>query len=203
LGSRELITRGPYYWSFALAPPAFRKLLSYVTGWLYMLAIWMLDLGTHYGSAILIVGAVNIYHPDWVAPVWVTLVITYGIYGVSVMMTWKGHRWVPALDVSEFKDTSDGKLTTQTANAVFTGICLVVVTGTLLGVAAEGRRPASFVFTHYDYSFSGWGPGWTFFIGLLPGCFVMCGVGFICSMSEETAEPSKQVRLCLSCAFTH
>lgn len=39
-------------------------MLSYVTGWLYMLAIWMLDLGTHYGTAILIVGAINIYYPD-------------------------------------------------------------------------------------------------------------------------------------------
>lgn len=39
-------------------------MLSYVTGWLYMLAIWMLDLGTHYGTAILITGAVNIYYPN-------------------------------------------------------------------------------------------------------------------------------------------
>lgn len=38
-----------------------------------------------------------------------------------------------------------------------------------------------------------WGRGFTFCIGLLPGCFVMCGIGFISSMSEEVAVPTKQV----------
>ncbi|KIR26742.1 GabA permease [Cryptococcus deuterogattii 99/473] len=176
--SRFPTSGGPYYWSYALAPPSIRTMLSYVTGWLYMLAIWMLDLGTHYGTAILIVGAINIYYPDWTAPVWVTLVICYGLYVLSTLMTWKGHRWVPMLD---------------TVNAVFTGICLVAIVASILGIAAEGRRSASFVFTHYDWSYSGWGRGFTFCIGLLPGCFVMCGIGFISSMSEEVAVPTKQI----------
>ncbi|AAW46614.1 hypothetical protein CNBI0830 [Cryptococcus deneoformans B-3501A] len=176
--SRFPTSGGPYYWSYALAPPGIRTMLSYVTGWLYMLAIWMLDLGTHYGTAILIAGAINIYYPDWNAPVWVTLLICYGLYVLSTLITWKGHRWVPMLD---------------TVNAVFTGICLVAIVASLLGIAAEGRRSASFVFTHYDWSYSGWGRGFTFCIGLLPGCFVMCGIGFISSMSEEVAVPTKQI----------
>lgn len=91
------------------------------------------------------------------APVWVTLVICYGLYILSTLMTWKGHRWVPMLDVSGLLlspvlANADGQ---QTVNAVFTGICLVAIVASILGIAAEGRRSASFVFTHYDWSYSG------------------------------------------------
>jgi hypothetical protein len=34
--------------------------------------------------------------------------------------------------------------------------------------AAAGRRSASFALGHFDPSPSGWTPGWSFFIGLLP-----------------------------------
>ncbi|GAA5922199.1 hypothetical protein JCM6882_004717, partial [Rhodosporidiobolus microsporus] len=77
---------GPYFWVYQLAPQSIRVPLSYVTGVLYMLAIWMLcvlfalhffrlphgltvtaacsDLGTHWGTASIIIGCVNIYHPN-------------------------------------------------------------------------------------------------------------------------------------------
>ena len=87
---------------------------------------------------------------------WVILVITYGLYAASTLTTWKGHRWVPTLDVSFLCLSELGTDSfSQTINAVFTGICLIVITVSLLAVAAEGRRPASFVFTHYDWSYSG------------------------------------------------
>lgn len=34
--------------------------------------------------------------------------------------------------------------------------------------AKAGRHSAEFAFTHFDTSFSGWTPGWAFFIGLFP-----------------------------------
>lgn len=34
--------------------------------------------------------------------------------------------------------------------------------------AAAGRRSASFALGHFDPSASGWTPGWSFVIGLLP-----------------------------------
>ena len=87
---------------------------------------------------------------------WVILVITYGLYAASTLTTWKGHRWVPTLDVrTPILSNMPMAHERQTINAVFTGICLIVITVSLLAMAAEGRRPASFVFTHYDWSYSG------------------------------------------------
>jgi len=34
--------------------------------------------------------------------------------------------------------------------------------------AVVGRRPASFALGFFDPSSSGWTPGWSFFVGLLP-----------------------------------
>ena len=38
--------------------------------------------------------------------------------------------------------------------------------------AKAGRHSAAYAFGHYDSSFSGWGAGWTFFIGCLPAAYV-------------------------------
>ena len=39
--------------------------------------------------------------------------------------------------------------------------------------AAAGRHTASYAFTHFDPSFSGWTPGWSFFVGLIPVSVIM------------------------------
>ena len=43
----------------------------------------------------------------------------------------------------------------KAVNAAFTALLLVTLFVVLISVAAEGRNSAKFVFTHYDYSFSG------------------------------------------------
>jgi hypothetical protein len=48
-------------------------------------------------------------------------------------------------------------------------IAFVIV---LAARADSGRRSASFAFFNYETSFSGWGNGWTFFIGCLPAAYV-------------------------------
>ncbi|OJT09134.1 Polyamine transporter TPO5 [Trametes pubescens] len=50
--------------------------------------------------------------------------------------------------------------------------------------AKAGRHSAEFAFTHFDTSFSGWTPGWAFFIGLFPAIF---GVGIFCAISINCA----------------
>lgn len=48
----------------------------------------------------------------------------------------------------------------------WTALSVVILMVTLLATADE-KRSASFVFTHYDASASGWPSGWAFFVGLL------------------------------------
>ncbi|KAM0755297.1 putative gaba permease [Meredithblackwellia eburnea MCA 4105] len=178
LSSRFPTSSGPFYWTYQLSPPSVRVPLSYVTGVIYMLAIWMLDLGTHWGTASILVGCINIYLPDYVAPTWVTFLIAYGLYAWSFLTCYYWNKQMGLIDA---------------INAAVTFASIIAIFITLLAVHKNGFNSGAFVFGNYRPDFSGWGQGWTFFIGLLPGCFVMCGVGMITSLSEEVEHPEIQV----------
>ena len=62
----------------------------------------------------------------------------------------------------------------------------------ILVVAAEGRRSAKFVFTHFEAS-SGWPEGWSFMVGLLHAGYATSSTGMIISMCEEVKNPAVQV----------
>lgn len=57
-------------------------------------------------------------------------------------------------------------------NAGWTALGVLVITVVLLSTHKLGFRSARYVFTEYDSSFSGWGEGFTFCIGLLPAAYV-------------------------------
>ncbi|KAF9262084.1 hypothetical protein L218DRAFT_960705 [Marasmius fiardii PR-910] len=58
--------------------------------------------------------------------------------------------------------------------------------------AAAGRHSASFALGHFDASVSGWTPGWSFFMGLLPVRAPYCftSICMISSMAEEVHNPT-------------
>lgn len=64
--------------------------------------------------------------------------------------------------------------------------------------AKAGRRSAKYAFTHYEPQYSGWGDGWTFFIGFLPASYSNCAPGFILSMTEEVKDPAINVPRAMS-----
>ena len=51
---------------------------------------------------------------------------------------------------------------------------------TILAVAKNGRRSASYAFGNFTAS-SGWAPGWSFFIGLLHAAYATSATGMILS----------------------
>ncbi|KAL9708736.1 hypothetical protein Ac2012v2_008118 [Leucoagaricus gongylophorus] len=62
--------------------------------------------------------------------------------------------------------------------------------------AVSGRRPASFALGFFNPSASGWTPGWSFFVGLLPPgkkAYAYSATGMIASMCEEVRNPVRQV----------
>lgn len=50
----------------------------------------------------------------------------------------------------------------------------------VLAIAKEGRRDASWVFTHFEVN-SGWTPGWSFIVGLLHAAYATSSTGMIIS----------------------
>lgn len=72
----------------------------------------------------------------------------------------------------------------------FTGLIAILVT--VLAVAKNGRRDASFAFGDFEPT-SGWPAGWSFCVGLLHAAYATSSTGMIISMTEEVEHPSTQV----------
>ncbi|KAF5380322.1 hypothetical protein D9757_007968 [Collybiopsis confluens] len=85
---------------------------------------------------------------------------------------------------------------------------LFIILICLSAKAAVGRHSAAFALGHFDPSPSGWTPGWSFFIGLLPlaqyrissqdlmlnfEAYTYAAIGMIASMAEEVHNPTQQL----------
>lgn len=174
LASRYPTSAGPYYWSFQLAPPQFRTLLSFVTGWTWLIGNWTITLSVNFGFASLIAACIAMYHPEFVIEAWQLLLIFYAICLLTFLICAFGNRILPAVD---------------TACAVFTAIT-ILVTLICLSVKAEvGRNSVGDTLGYFDNTLSGWG-NFSFFIGILPAAYTFSAIGMISSMAEECADPA-------------
>jgi amino acid transporter len=131
-------------------------------------------------------GTVSIYDSSFTANNWQLLLIFYGVTLTVFLICAVGDRWLPVVD------------TMAAVWTLVTGVALLIA---LAATAKSGRHSASYGLGHYDSSFSGWGSGFTFFIGLLPHAYTFCAIGMVSSMSEEVADPEvdvpKAISLCV------
>ncbi|RKK98288.1 hypothetical protein BFJ68_g13697 [Fusarium oxysporum] len=72
----------------------------------------------------------------------------------------------------------------------FAGVIAIIIT--VLVMAKDGRRDASWVFTHFENN-SGWTDGWAFCVGLLHAAYATSSTGMTLSMCEEVRKPDVQV----------
>ncbi|BEJ15077.1 hypothetical protein CspHIS471_0408440 [Cutaneotrichosporon sp. HIS471] len=175
LASRWPTSAGPYYWTFQLAPKRFRTLLSYINGWLVLTGVLLCTTAVAFGLAQHIVGAINITHPDWSPPQYVYILITYALLSLASIPLLLGPKVLAIL---------------EQINMVITWVFKIAHIVVLSAQAKAGRRSAKYAFTHYDPQYSGWGRGWTFFIGILPGAFANSAPGVVLSLTEETRNPA-------------
>ncbi|KAK4173923.1 putative amino acid permease [Triangularia setosa] len=185
LASRYPTSAGPYYWSFQLAHPRFRTVLSFVTGWTWLIGNWTITLSVNFGFASLIAACVALYHPEFVIEPWQLLLIFYAICCITFLVCAFGNRLLPAVD---------------TACAAFTAVA-IFITLVCLSVKAEvGRNSPAATLGHYDTSLSGWG-GFSFFIGILPAAYTFSAIGMVSAMAEECDDPAvklpKAIALCV------
>ncbi|KAK8091043.1 hypothetical protein PG994_000548 [Apiospora phragmitis] len=67
LASRYPTSAGPYYWSFQVASPRYRTLLSFITGWTWLVGNWTITLSVNFGFASLLAATVALYYPEFSA----------------------------------------------------------------------------------------------------------------------------------------
>ncbi|KAG0702110.1 amino acid transporter [Suillus ampliporus] len=174
--SKYPTSAGAYYWCYRLASPRTRVLTSWINGWLTVVGVWTIALSVTFGTAQLVVAGAGIYHPEWIATAWQTYIIFLGVTAVACLFCLFFNKYLPAIDI---------------ICACWTGLGIIVILICLSTTAAAGRRPISFALGNFDPSYSGWTPGWSFFIGLLPPAYTYSAIGMITNMAEEVHNPSE------------
>jgi len=79
LASRYPTSAGPYYWSFQIAKSN-KTVLSFITGWIWLIGNWTITLSVNFGFASLISATIAMYHPDFVANDWQLVLIFFAIF---------------------------------------------------------------------------------------------------------------------------
>jgi len=97
LASRYPTSAGPYYWSFQIAK-SHKTVLSFITGWVWLIGNWTITLSVNFGFASLIAATINMFHPDFVLTNWQLLLIFYAICLGSFVICALGNRFLPVVD---------------------------------------------------------------------------------------------------------
>ncbi|RYN21787.1 hypothetical protein AA0113_g10013 [Alternaria arborescens] len=188
LASRYPTSSGVYYWSYRLCGErkGIRKIVSFLTGWFWLIGNWTIALSVNFGFASLIVATVSVHNPEWMASEWELLLIFYALCVLVFLVCSFGDKLLPYVD---------------SVAAVWNFVTIMALLVGLLVRAQKGRHSASYALGNYDSSFSGWGTGFTFFIGLLPPAYAFSAIGMVTSMTEECAQPevevSRAIALCI------
>ena len=88
-----------------LAPASWRRLASWICGWLYVVGNITITLAVNFGSTTFFVACVNVFQKSDGSPIWEAE--TYQVYLIFLAITVLcnlvsslGNRWLPLLDVS-------------------------------------------------------------------------------------------------------
>src|ERR1700755_2964444 len=86
LASMAPIACGQYYWVYMLAPPQYKKISSYIIGWLTSLA-WVATVATESLFAGTIVqGLLVINYPSYVSKMWQGTLLTWAVIAVNIFI---------------------------------------------------------------------------------------------------------------------
>ncbi|RYP77392.1 hypothetical protein DL771_001187 [Monosporascus sp. 5C6A] len=172
---------GVYYQSFMLAPPEWRRVAAWVCGWLYVVGNVTITLAVNFGTALFIIGCINVFGTAEVPVIagepYQAFLIFLGLTLLCNAVSSLCNRWLPLIDTFAIFWT-------------FAGVIAIIIT--ILVVAKEGRRDAAWVFGHFEAN-SGWPDGWSFMVGLLHAAYATSSTGMIISMCEEVRSPATQV----------
>nr|POE53308.1 amino-acid permease bat1 [Quercus suber] len=168
---------GVYYWSAMLATPKWAPIASWITGWLNLVGNWTVTLSINFSGGQLILSAINLWRPDFVANAWQTILCFWAVMLVCFLINAFGAKYLDLINQ---------------ICIYWTASSVVIIIVTLLAMA-DTRRSGEYVFAHYDAGLSGWPSGWAFFVGLLQAAYVLTGYGLVVSLTEECSNPAREV----------
>jgi amino acid transporter len=125
LAAKYPTSAGPYYWSYQIAGPRHRTVLSFITGWTWLVGNWTITLSVNFGFASMLAATVALYKPDYEWQPWKLLLIFYALCMVTFFVVAFGNKFLPTVD---------------TLCAAFTAITIVVTLISLSVMAKDGRH---------------------------------------------------------------
>lgn len=125
LASKYPTSAGPYYWSFQVAGPRYRTLLSFITGWTWLVGNWTITLSVNFGFASLLAATVALFYPDYAWKEWQLLLIFYAICLITFIVVAFGNKFLPTVD---------------TFCAAFTALTIFITLVCLSSKAKDGRN---------------------------------------------------------------
>lgn len=173
---------GVYYQTFMLSPPRWRRVASWICGWMYVVGNVTITLAVNFGTALFLVACIDVFETadgEGIFPgeTWQIFLIFLGLTLLCNAISAFGDKWLPILDTAAIFWT-------------FAGVLAIIIT--ILVMAKNGRRDAHYVFTTFEPR-SGWPAGWSFCVGLLQAAYATSSTGMIISMCEEVRAPATQV----------
>ncbi|KAL4780904.1 amino acid transporter [Aspergillus varians] len=168
---------GVYYWSAILCNERYAPVASWITGWLLLVGNWMSTCSITFGGSQLILSAVSLYKPDWVASPIQTVLTFWAVVLVCFLFNAFGSKYLDIVN----------KLCVYWTAA--TSLIVLVV----LFSMGHITRDAKYVFSHFDASRSGWPDGWSFCVGMLQATFTLTGYGMVAAMCEEVQNAEREV----------
>ncbi|KAH9826185.1 putative amino-acid permease [Teratosphaeria destructans] len=99
LASMAPIAAGQYYWVYMLAPPRYRRVSSYVIGWLTTLA-WVATVATEALLAgTIIQGIMILDYPDYQEKMWQGTLLTWAVIAGCIFVNVVIPAWLPRFEV--------------------------------------------------------------------------------------------------------
>ncbi|KAH7080870.1 amino acid/polyamine transporter I [Paraphoma chrysanthemicola] len=174
---------GVYYQTFMLSPPSYRRIASWICGWAFVVGNITITLAVNFATALFLGACINVFESEpgvgiFEGKPYQIFLLFLAITIVCNLVSALGNKWLPWLDTFAIFWT-------------FAGVLAIIIC--VLAIAKNGRHSAKYVFTEFDYSNSGWVPGWSFMVGLLHAAYATSSTGMIISMCEEVQHPATQV----------
>lgn len=95
---------GVYYQSFMLSPPHYRKIVSWICGWAFVVGNITITLAVNFGTASFLAACINVFESEpgvgiFAAEPYQIWLIFFGITILCNLVSALGNKWLPILDV--------------------------------------------------------------------------------------------------------
>lgn len=102
---------GVYYQSFMLSPPEYRRIVSWICGWAFVVGNITITLAVNFGTASFLAACLNVFETEpgvgiFPGEAYQLYLIFFGITILCNVVSAFGNRWLPILDVRQSPSAS-------------------------------------------------------------------------------------------------